>query len=519
MAGGELHEGAAADVGGADEEDLERGLEARFARTSTSGGQARFARTSTTGVSGLDARSSLALVAARPPVWCVEREVEVAGVPESHDDVVEGVGDGAAGGVHADVGVLGDLVGAGDAGELGDLPGTGLGVEALAVAALALLQRGRDVDEEERPSGLLDHRADLLPRLVEGSDRADDRQAAVTADLGGDPADAADVGLPVGLGEGEPGGEVPTDHVAVEAGDGAAALLEDLVHQRPSQRGLAAAGEPGEEEHQPLLVGRRTVRGHHVGHHVGVVAVGVVGQRSHEVAGCVCRQHLDTQRVVGVGVVMGGQRDGDDRGIRQRLGHQAGRADQRHRGEVRGPGADQCDQHDRPETAHLAHLRLGEGVGDGDPGATGVLLARLGRGEVEVAEGAVLRVGEGLDRAARHRDARQRQALGVDELDAAGSLGGVADVLGERERDEGLEARFARTSTTGGGLARTSTSGGGPGQHRERGERGEGSGREELEVVELARGRAELREGTHLSILTEVVEFQGMGGAGLRSRP
>ena len=138
-------------------------------------------------------------------------------------------------------------------------PAPGLGVEALAVPALALLQRGGDVDQEERAAGLLDHRPHLLPGLVERRDRAADRDPAVPGDLGGHPADPADVGLAVLLGEGQAGGEVPAYDVAVEAGDGALALLEDPVHQRPGQGRLAAAGEPGEEQHQALLVGRRPV--------------------------------------------------------------------------------------------------------------------------------------------------------------------------------------------------------------------------------------------------------------------
>ena len=51
-------------------------------------------------------------------------------------------------------------------------PRAGLGVEALAVAALALLERGGDVHQEERAAGLVDHRADLLAGLVERRDRA-----------------------------------------------------------------------------------------------------------------------------------------------------------------------------------------------------------------------------------------------------------------------------------------------------------------------------------------------------------
>ena len=60
-------------------------------------------------------------------------------------------------------------------------PRAGLGVEALAVAALALLQRRGHVDQEERAAGLVDHRADLLAGLVERRDRAADRDAAVPA--------------------------------------------------------------------------------------------------------------------------------------------------------------------------------------------------------------------------------------------------------------------------------------------------------------------------------------------------
>ena len=68
------------------------------------------------------------------------RQVEVAGCAQGDQNVVEGVLDGAAGRVDADVGVLRLLVGRGDAGELGDLAGARLGVETLAVAPLALLE-------------------------------------------------------------------------------------------------------------------------------------------------------------------------------------------------------------------------------------------------------------------------------------------------------------------------------------------------------------------------------------------
>ena len=151
---------------------------------------------------------------------------------EVGEHVGEAVRDGAAGGVDADGRVLRLLVGAGDAGELGDLAGARLGVEALAVAALALLERRGDVDEHEVAAGVLHHLADLLAGLVERRDRRADRDAAVPRDLGGHPADPADVGLAVGLGEGEARAQVPSYDVAVEAGDRAAAVLEDQVVQR-----------------------------------------------------------------------------------------------------------------------------------------------------------------------------------------------------------------------------------------------------------------------------------------------
>ena len=53
-----------------------------------------------------------------------------------------------------------------------------------------------------------------------------------------------------------------------------------------------------------------------------------------------------------------------------------------------------------------------------------MLLAGLGRGEVQPAEGAVLRVRERLD-VAVGGDPGQRQALGVDQLGLGGAVGQV----------------------------------------------------------------------------------------------
>src|SRR6478609_4609894 len=207
-------------------------------------------------------------------------QVEVAGLVERDQDVAERVLDGAAGGVDAHGRVDGLLVGRGDAGELGDLAGPRLGVEALAVAALALLERGGDVDEEERAPGVLDHLLHLLAGLGERRDRRADRDPAVAGDLGGDPADAADVGLAVGLAEGQARGQVTAYDVPVEAGHRAAALLDQEVHQRPGERGLPAPGQAGEEEHQALVLG------------LGLVLVDDRGDRG-GVGGVAVRQGVD----------------------------------------------------------------------------------------------------------------------------------------------------------------------------------------------------------------------------------
>ena len=83
-----------------------------------------------------------------------------------------------------------------------DLAGVGHRVEALRVAALALGERGRDVDLDERRV-LLGEGAGLLPRLLVGRDRRDDDRRAGAREPRGDPADPLDVRVAVVLREAE----------------------------------------------------------------------------------------------------------------------------------------------------------------------------------------------------------------------------------------------------------------------------------------------------------------------------
>ena len=269
--------------------------------------------------------------------------------------------------------------------------------------------------QEERATGGRRHRADVLPGLVEGGDGAAHGHAAVPRDLRRHPADPSDVGLAVLPAEGEAGGQVPAYDVAVQAGDGALALLEQCVDHRLGDRRLAAAGQAGEEQDETLLGGTGPVGLDDGGDVLGVLAV-AVAEGQHRVRAGVRRDHLHPEVVVGRRVVVGRQRYRDHgRGRKPACGGQGG-AQQGDRGELRRAGTGQRQQHDRAvQPAQPLDLLFGERVHDRDEGRAGVGLADLLGRQVEAAEGPVLGVREGLDLAAGG-EPRQGQALGVDQL-------------------------------------------------------------------------------------------------------
>ena len=210
-------------------------------------------------------------------------------------------------------------------------------------------------------------------------------------DLGGHPADPADVGLAVGLGEGQARAEVPAYDVAVEAGHGPPAVLEDQVVQRLGQRRLAAAGQAGEEDHEAARVVVGLVLVDDRGDLVGPLPV--TGQSQH-LAGRVVGHHLLPQLVVGVRVAVRGEGDRDDVGRpAQELRGRQGRADEADGGDVLGgAGAVEGEEYDVAPGRLLgdqAEVVVGEGGGDRDGERPGVLLADLGRRELQATEGAV----------------------------------------------------------------------------------------------------------------------------------
>ena len=222
-----------------------------------------------------------------------------------------------------------------------------------------------------------------------------------------------------GLGEGQPGRQVPPYDVAVEAGDAALALLEQPVHQRAGERRLAAAGQAGEEEHQPLSLGRRLVALDDRGDLVGQVAP--VDEAEHRVAGGVGRHDLGAERVVVVGVAVRGQRDDDDVGALERGGRRERGPEQADRGAARG-----CRRRRGRAGRRGPRPRRSSSWASVSASATGtnVRPAYCSRtcGGREVAAGGTGRTAawvSGLDGhpAGSPADASQRQALGVDQLD------------------------------------------------------------------------------------------------------
>src|SRR5512132_2443894 len=138
------------------------------------------------------------------------------------------------------------LVGIRDARELLDLAPKRLLVEALDVAARALLDRCRHIDLHER-TVLFDQLAHMAPRFLVRRDRRDEHRPAVTRQPGGDPADPLDVRVAVLLREAEALREVRADDVAVQVFDHVTAALE-LGADDLRDRRLAGARKPRKPE-------------------------------------------------------------------------------------------------------------------------------------------------------------------------------------------------------------------------------------------------------------------------------
>ena len=256
-------------------------------------------------------------------------------------------------------------------------PAPGLGVETLAVAPLALLQRGRHVDQHEVAAGVLDHR----PHLPAGRRRT----ARSGEQIATPPCREISAAT-------QPMRRMLVSRSSREKVSPATRLrrttspsrlvtvrsprLEQVVHDGPGQGRLAAAGEPGEEEHHAPLAGRRTVEVDDRGDLVAqrrLVVPGVLGEPEDRVGAGVRRQHLHAEGVVGLGVAVRRQGYGDHGRVLEPRGRGERGPQQPDRRQRRRAVADQGDEDDPTlERAQPGDLVLVEGVGDRHERGAGV---------------------------------------------------------------------------------------------------------------------------------------------------
>jgi len=175
-----------------------------------------------------------------------------------------------AAGVDAQFGGFGLLVGAGDAGEVLDLAGAGLGIEALGVALFAHRQISGAMDLDEIAS--LDQGAGPAAVGAERGDEGGEHYHAGIEEQLGHLADAADVLLPVGVGEAQVGAEAVAHVVAIEHVAGQPLLEQGRIH-RIGKGALAGAAQAREPEDgaavAPLVRPGRPGHGGVVPHDVG----------------------------------------------------------------------------------------------------------------------------------------------------------------------------------------------------------------------------------------------------------
>ena len=158
-------------------------------------------------------------------------------------------------------------------------PGPRLRVQALAVALLADLQRGRDPDQDEPGPG----RPGELARLGAGrAYGAIGQQIATPRCLAISAATQPTRRMlrsRSALEKPRPADSSPAHHVAVEQGDGALARLAQRVGEAAGDGRLAGAGQAGEEDDQAALPAGRAGPGQLPGHRRRACATPAAGSR------------------------------------------------------------------------------------------------------------------------------------------------------------------------------------------------------------------------------------------------
>src|SRR5699024_7541237 len=139
---------------------------------------------------------------------------------EHENDFVNNAANTLLGDVDGEVSVRRSLVRVIDTGETLDLTSASLGVDTALLGLLTVLERGVDVDEEERATQLGDGVTGGLARVLVGGNGGGDIGGTGAGQLTSDEGDTLDVLVAVLAGEAELGGERVADGVTKEQGDG-----------------------------------------------------------------------------------------------------------------------------------------------------------------------------------------------------------------------------------------------------------------------------------------------------------
>lgn len=133
--------------------------------------------------------------------------------------------DALLGNVNGEVSVRRCLVRVVDTGETLDLATAGLGVDTALVGLFTVLDGSVDVNEEERATQVGDSLTGSLAGLLVGSDGGGDDGGTGTSQLTGNEGDTLDVLVAVLAAEAKLGGELVTDGVTQQKGNGTSTLL------------------------------------------------------------------------------------------------------------------------------------------------------------------------------------------------------------------------------------------------------------------------------------------------------
>lgn len=161
--------------------------------------------------------------------------------------------------VDGEVGVSRSLVRVINSGETLDLTSASLGVDAALVGLLTVLERGVDVNKEERTTQLGDGLTGGLAGVLVGGNGGGDDGGTGAGQLTSDERDTLDVLVAVLAGEAKLGGEFVADGVTKKQRDGATALLVQGSLQSTGNGVLAGVDVTGKKDGEPLG-GTRRVR-------------------------------------------------------------------------------------------------------------------------------------------------------------------------------------------------------------------------------------------------------------------